>query len=163
MRYVDGSASVSLDTLEGCEAVVEWFVDESIAAFEDADFQNLKLVGFYWYAELVNYAASDFGEALVQSFNAYVHSKDLGTMWIPYYCAPGMERAVELGFDVACVQNGYAFPKEDSENGWYSRASSPTRWTSRIATASALKSSCSSWRTISTVIPSIFPATIRPA
>ena len=38
-------------------------------------------------------------------------------MWIPYYCAPGMERAVELGFDVACVQNGYAFPKEDSENG----------------------------------------------
>lgn len=114
---LDGSASVSLDTLEGCEAVVEWFVDESIAAFEDADFQNLKLVGFYWYAELVNYAASDFGEALVQSFNAYVHSKDLGTMWIPYYCAPGMERAVELGFDVACVQNGYAFPKEDSENG----------------------------------------------
>ena len=114
---LDGDVSIDLSTLDNCKAAVEWFVDESIAAFEGADFQNLTLVGFYWYAELVNYAAADFSEELVVSFNDYVHSKELGTMWIPYYCAPGMERAVELGFDVACVQNGYAFPDEESENG----------------------------------------------
>lgn len=74
-------------------------------------------------AELVNYAAADFSEELVVSFNDYVHSKELGTMWIPYYCAPGMERAVELGFDVAPVfRTATRFRTRKAKTDWCSRA-----------------------------------------
>lgn len=104
--------TIALSSLDSINAAVEWFVDESIKAFSTAKFENLTLVGFYWYSELIHYSSADFAEEMVINFNDYVHSKDLGTIWIPYYCAPGMERAQALGFDVACVQNGYAFPND---------------------------------------------------
>ncbi|MBP5230241.1 MAG: DUF4855 domain-containing protein, partial [Clostridia bacterium] len=47
----------------------------------------------------------------------YVHEKGLKALWIPYYCAPGFEKARALGFDGPCLQAGYAFDHSQSENG----------------------------------------------
>lgn len=97
------------NSLENRLSIVQTFVDEVIARFESAGFDRLELKGFYWHEETVRYAVTDYEERLIQSVNEYVHGKGLKSIWVPYYCAPGYERAVELGFDAAALQSGYAF------------------------------------------------------
>ncbi len=93
------------------------YIDNLIQRFASAGFDNLEFKGVYWHHELVNYTASNHETELIQKFNQYVHSKDLKSIWIPYYCAPGFETAVDLGFDAATLQSGYAFPRSgDSLN-----------------------------------------------
>lgn len=87
------------------------YVDTLIRRFESEGFTNLEFKGVYWHHELVNYTSSDHETDLIKQYNEYVHSKGLKSIWIPYYCAPGFETAVELGFDSATLQSGYAFPR----------------------------------------------------
>ena len=97
--------------------IVSAYIDQMIGLFADSGFDNLELKGFYWFHESIAYSASDYEEDFMINFNAYVHDKGLKSIWIPYYCAPGFERAVDLGFDAATLQSGYAFPRSgDSLN-----------------------------------------------
>lgn len=102
------------DSLENRSAIIRKFVDSLLVEFEGAGFENLTLKGLYWHDELIPYTKSDYEEQLVMQFNAYVHEKGYKTIWIPYYCAPGFERAQALGFDAATLQSGYAFSRSDA-------------------------------------------------
>lgn len=105
------------NTLENRLKIIESYIDSLIETFETSDFQNLELKGLYWFQESVLYTSSEHEEEFIIRFNEYAHSKDLKTIWIPYYCASGFERAVALGFDSATLQSGYAFPRSgDSLN-----------------------------------------------
>ncbi|MDL2287191.1 DUF4855 domain-containing protein [Eubacteriales bacterium OttesenSCG-928-G02] len=109
---LDGSKPITPNTRENRYKIIKWIINTSKAQFEAEKFENLELVGFYWYQELINYTLSDYEEELVKDFNTYVHSLGLETLWIPYYCAPGTDIVEELGFDVVTLQSGYAFPGE---------------------------------------------------
>lgn len=115
---LDGSTDIIPNTLENAEKIVKWYVDLSEREFKNSNFKNLRLTGFYWYSELVNYSSSPYDVELIKYFTSYCHSREHAAIWIPYYGAPGFWEANELGFDVAALQSGYAFPQdEDSEVG----------------------------------------------
>lgn len=99
------------DSLENRSQIIQAFIDKAMEQFAAAGFDNLELKGFYWHEELIQYTASNYEEELIIRFNEYVHGKGLKTIWIPYYGSPGLERAVDLGFDCATLQSGYAFSR----------------------------------------------------
>ncbi len=102
------------DSLENRVRILSAYVDELLETFASCQFEHLELKGLYWHEELIQYTASEHEEELIVQFNQYAHSKNLKTIWIPYYCAPGFECAAELGFDAASLQSGYAFARTDS-------------------------------------------------
>ena len=95
-------------------AIIRSFVDQIIGDFR---YKNIELKGFYWHEEVIRYSVSDYEEDLIRDFNNYVHEKGKKSIWIPYYCSPGYERAVDLGFDAATLQSGYAFARNNAEVG----------------------------------------------
>ena len=103
---------VAPDSLENRSQIIQAFIDHMIETFNASGFDNLELKGLYWHEELVQYTLSNYEEELIKQFNEYVHGKGLKTIWIPYFGAPGAERAVELGFDCATLQSGYAFGRD---------------------------------------------------
>lgn len=114
---IDGEMIVP-SSLENREKIVKWFIDLVLSSFQAAGFEHVKLNGFYWHDELVQYSKSDKEDDLIKAFNAYVHEKGYTSIWIPYYCAPGYETWKELGFDAAVLQNGYPFVEyENKETG----------------------------------------------
>lgn len=102
---------IAPDSLEHRSAILATFVDRLISTFEDAEYAHLELKGFYWHEELIPYTKTEYEEELILQFNQYVHEKGYKSIWIPYYCAPGFERAADLGFDAATLQSGYAFAR----------------------------------------------------
>ncbi len=110
--------NVTPSSVEARNTIVDWYVDLVIEKFNNAGFDNLKLNGFYWYSETILYKHGDSDIQTIKHFNEYAQNKGYSTTWIPYYCAPGFERAVELGFSAAVLQTGHAFKRaENSETG----------------------------------------------
>jgi VCBS repeat-containing protein len=106
---LDGNTNVSSDSLENMLKIVKWYVDLTIDKFGRQNFEHLNLTGFYWHSEVVTFGT--YEPDLIKGYNEYVHSKGYGSIWIPYYCSPGAHMWQELGFDVACLQAGYAFAR----------------------------------------------------
>lgn len=116
--YDSNNRPIKPTTLDNRLNIIKDYIDSAVKAFTDAQLDNLNLTGFYWYSEAVPFYASTHEIELVKGFNEYVHTKDYGTIWIPYYCTPGVTMWEELGFDCVCMQSGYAFPKDKgSETG----------------------------------------------
>ncbi len=107
-KSIDG---IIPNSLENRLVFLKKYVDSLIERFDSAGFDNLDFKGVYWHHEMVNYTSSNHEPALIKQYNEYVHSKGLKSIWIPYYCSPGFETAVDLGFDSATLQSGYAFPR----------------------------------------------------
>lgn len=107
-KSIDG---IIPNSLENRLTFLQKYVDTLLSRFQSAGFDNLEFKGVYWHHEMVNYTSSTHEPDLIKRYNEYVHSKGLKSIWIPYYCSPGFETAVELGFDVATLQSGYAFPR----------------------------------------------------
>ena len=87
-------------------AASRWFIDQLISRFNEAEYENLDLWGFYWIDEDM-VATQDFPKAI----SPYIHERGLHFCWIPYYNAPGHERWSELGFDIAYHLPNYFFSK----------------------------------------------------
>ncbi|MBR4054839.1 MAG: DUF4855 domain-containing protein [Clostridia bacterium] len=96
-----GGRSLNFSKMEDRKYAVKWMIDEQMARFEQAGYQHLDLVGFYWLEEYI--AAGDDAEILKYAAD-YLHSKGLKFIWIPWYKANGYERWESFGFDVACMQ-----------------------------------------------------------
>ena len=110
---LDGNTDVRTDSLDSMLKIVKWYVDKAIGLFNEQGFEHLNLSGFYWHSELVYFGT--YNPDLIKGYNEYVHSKGYGSIWIPYYCAPGAHMWKELGFDVACLQAGYAFIRNNDQ------------------------------------------------
>lgn len=96
-----GGRSLNFSKMEDRKFAVKWMIDEQMARFEQAGYQHLDLVGFYWLEEYI--AAGDDAEILKYAAD-YLHSKGLKFIWIPWYQAEGYQRWESFGFDVACMQ-----------------------------------------------------------
>lgn len=112
---IDGSGrSLDFNSIEDRKAAVRWLIDEQLRRYKEADFDNLKLVGYYWFHEEVNYSDQDDLE-LIKYTTDYVRSIGFSTIWIPWYQAPGFQDWADFGFEVACMQPNYAFTKNPAE------------------------------------------------
>ena len=85
----------------------EWFIDEIIRKFDEANFVNIDLAGIYWVEESL-YSNGD----IVADINDYIHSKGLRSYWIPYWSnndeyAHNWDR--KYHFDLAWRQPNYFF------------------------------------------------------
>lgn len=92
---------------------MQWMVDESISQFNEKKYENIRLAGFYWFCEELDY--SDEGSKVITRYiTDYIRSKGLKTCWCPYFYAAGYEQWKELGFDIATHQANY-FPPHHAD------------------------------------------------
>ena len=87
------------------EQAVRWYIDQVLARWQAAAFQNLELIGFYWYQE----AIEPYDRAIVQYTAEYIHAHGFRFFWIPFYQARGFKEWDKLGFDVAMMQPNLSF------------------------------------------------------
>ncbi len=117
----DGGRDLDIDDFEDRRAAIKWCIDTQIAKYNAKERAHLKLCGFYWFEEVINY--SDKYELKLLAFaREYVHSLGYKLFWIPYYMAWGYQDWKENGFDVACMQPNYAFHPQDPVKVLYDNA-----------------------------------------
>ncbi len=104
-----GGAKIPSNSLENRSKIVKWYIDYVEEQFASLSYDNIELKGFYWFAESIDYARSNYESELVAYFNDYSHEKGYKTMWIPFYSAAGIDEAKALGFDSVTMQSGHAF------------------------------------------------------
>ena len=124
---VDGDGVIEdFSKAEDRKKAIKWMIDEQLARFEAGGYDNLDLLGFYWYEEQVTYTDPHELE-LIRYASDYVHSLGYKLMWIPWYCAPGYTDWKELGFDMACMQPNYAFSGQATVERLYDNAETTRR------------------------------------
>ncbi len=107
---VDGDGKAEdLSTPEGRLSYLKYQVDEYLKAWEEAGFEHITLLGFYWNNETIHRNDLALEKAVIGGINAYIHEKGYKSFWCPYYSAYGIWMWQELGFDVACLQPNYMF------------------------------------------------------
>ena len=86
-------------------------IEKQIEQFEEKynqyNFKNIELVGYYWYNEGVY--PEDNEPTVVTEASKLVHAKGVDFFWIPWFSASGVDTWQDYGFDVACMQPGYVF------------------------------------------------------
>lgn len=95
--------------LQSRKKVVKWYVDEVYKRWNEAGYQNMELVGFYWYNEFLSRQTTVNEDRLLQWVADYVHKKGAKLQWIPYYFARGWDDWKANGFDTALMQPNYSF------------------------------------------------------
>ncbi len=113
-----GGENLDFSKNEDRKYAIKWIIDEQIKLYEQSNYENLDLIGFYWLEE---YIVEDADVELFQFASEYLHSLGLKFIWIPWYMATGYDRHQELGVDVACMQPnlfwlGYTDPNRVSNS-----------------------------------------------
>lgn len=101
---------VDFNRMDDKVEVVEWMLNQLVARFNAARYENIELIGMYWpYEEL----RQDAGE-LAKNVAALVHAKGLKFCWIPWFKAPGSDHWWDYGFDMVYQQpNYFVWPKAE--------------------------------------------------
>lgn len=87
---------------------IRWLMQMVLHRWGEAMFAHLQLTGFYWQPEFLN-EKDPYDIHLIQSIALDIHAKDLMFYWIPFYGAPGIPDAGNLGFDCVMLQPGVSF------------------------------------------------------
>lgn len=90
----------------------KWMVDAVRAAFAEADYKHVELIGFYVLSEELSVPGSfryEYKEhdITIKATADYCHSVGEGFYWVPYAMAPGIERGKDFGFDLVVMQPNY--------------------------------------------------------
>lgn len=100
-----GGKSLDFSKKEDRKYAIKWIIDEQVRLYNEAGYDNLELVGFYWLEEyLMNYSYTREDRELFKYASDYLHSLGLKLIWIPWYCAYGYNNWKDLGIDAACMQ-----------------------------------------------------------
>lgn len=109
---IDGDGkSEDLSNLDERIKVMQWYVDLINETFESKNFENIELVGYYWFHEAIESTDKESIQ-LMNKVSDMVHKKDCTFFWIPYFTANGYNAWAEYGFDVAIMQPNYVFELE---------------------------------------------------
>lgn len=84
--------------------IAKWFVDECLKRFAEKDYENLKLIGFYWHEE-----NGRIWEENGMKIANHIHSYGLNFYWVPWFNAYNNTKWKEYGFDAAWLQPNYLF------------------------------------------------------
>lgn len=88
------------DRIDACK----WYIDYAEQLFENASFEYVELVGFYWLAEEATNSRN-----LARDVADYVYEKEYDFYWIPYFNSDGYSEWRNLGFNVPYYQPNYFF------------------------------------------------------
>jgi hypothetical protein len=109
---VDGDGiSDDFTVYENRMKAIRQYVEEIEARFAAENYQNIRLVGYYWWHEGIEQNEDDL-KRLLNEISEYLHGRDRDFFWIPYHCAPGFSAWSSYGFDIACMQPNYVFKAE---------------------------------------------------
>ncbi|MDR1891689.1 MAG: DUF4855 domain-containing protein [Oscillospiraceae bacterium] len=97
--------NLDLSKLEDQKAAVKWMVDEHIRQFKEKNYQNIKINGFYWFNEYMNF--KDQSVDIAKYITDYIRSLGYITIWSPFYNASGYGQWKTYGFDLATMQANY--------------------------------------------------------
>lgn len=100
-----GGKNLDLSKMEDRKYAVKWIIDEQIRLFNERNYENLDLFGFYWLEEYKMGGAQGYKD--VELFNYasdYLHSLGMKFIWIPWFRANGYNDWKSLGFDSVCMQ-----------------------------------------------------------
>lgn len=86
---------------------INWYIDQVLEKWKEANFKHLDLVGVYWTQEAPD--LNGMTGYMATKVNEYAHSLGLKTYWIPYYQVKDRANWREMNFDVAYTQPNYAF------------------------------------------------------
>lgn len=101
----DMGVDYDFSKLEDRIAAMKWYVDLLIEKWNEANFQNIELAGFFYVAE----HAEERDIPAIKGVNDYIHSKGYISTWIPYFWAWNYQRWFEMGFDQVYYQPNYFF------------------------------------------------------
>lgn len=102
--YRRGEAAVN-----DAKKAIDWYLAELLAAWDEAAFEHLDLVGIYWQMEDVGWDTVAFEEAVIKYTADKVHEAGLKFFWIPYMRAGLYQYWDQLGFDAAIMQPNHMF------------------------------------------------------
>ena len=109
---VDGDGvSENLSKYEDTMKAIEWYLNLTDDTFNAQNFQNIELVGYYWFHEAIN-SEDDMSLNVLNATSDLVHKKGKDFCWIPYFASNGYNAWSEYGFDVAVMQPNYVFKLE---------------------------------------------------
>lgn len=109
---VDGDGkSESFAVYEDRMKAYKWYIGQIEKRFAEAGFENIVLVGYYWWDESIN-NQEPYIKQTTNAISDYLHSIDRDFFWIPYHCAAGFSDWAGYGFDIACMQPNYVFKAE---------------------------------------------------
>lgn len=124
---VDGDGVIeSFQNLGDRKKAIKWLIDEQVKRFEEGNYENLELLGFYWFEEAIAFS-DPHEEELISYARDYVHSLGYKIFWIPYYQASGYSEWKEMGFDLACMQPNYMFSGQATIDRLYDTAAATKR------------------------------------
>lgn len=92
--------SSDYDRLEACK----WYIDLARKMFDEGDFKNIELAGFYMISEHSGNNATIL-KSIAKHLNKYNHTFN----WIPYFAAEGYQHWKMFGFNYAYLQPNYFF------------------------------------------------------
>ncbi len=101
-----GGKSLNFSNQADRKYAIKWMIDEQLRLYNEAGYENLELVGFYWLEEyLYNRGKQQYVENELFTYaSQYLHSLGLKFIWIPWYHAYGYNFSQDLGVDVTCMQ-----------------------------------------------------------
>ncbi len=89
--------------------IIKWYTDLTIERFNQKNYKNLELEGFYWYREEVNQSNTPDEVELVKQSSDYIHSLDKSLLFDPFWLSLGCDEYKDFGFDCAFMQPNYCF------------------------------------------------------
>ena len=100
-----GGKTLDFNKLDDRKYAIKWMIDEQLKLYNERDYKNLELIGFYWLEEyLVPNGNKEQNRQLYQYASEYLHSLGLKFVWIPWYQAAGYKEWDDLGFDAVTMQ-----------------------------------------------------------
>lgn len=93
-------------------AACKWFVNETIARWKKAGFQELHLLGFYWVYESLHYSWDVDDHWLLKELYSFIRSKNRRLFWIPFYSSYNVHLLSDCRnfyFDAAFLQPNHIF------------------------------------------------------
>ncbi|WP_260871335.1 DUF4855 domain-containing protein [Paenibacillus sp. Y412MC10] len=99
--------------LENRIKAMQWWLDQVLQKWQEANYSHLELVGMYWLEEQIS--TSDTGPDLLKAVSGKVHDMNLKFFWIPHSLAYKSFMWKEVGFDAVALQPNYFFGGTDSD------------------------------------------------
>ena len=108
----DGVEDYSI-TLEDRVAILKWYIDECTFMFASGGYDGLRLCGFYWLEDEVDYGYSDHEEELIKKVGGYADKIGIDLLLSFGYLSSGFDVWEELSVETAVmkaemIKNGFS-------------------------------------------------------
>ena len=103
-------------SLEDCVSVYTWYVDEVLQRYNQKNYENLDLKGFFWSSESLLSEYYEQEPELAKLCVDELHKREMQCIFIPYYHATGIEISKEIGFDATIMQANLMFKEALQKN-----------------------------------------------